>query len=71
MPATNQKYTLNIDPIDGDRLRITIPEIDVQIETTGNSLTEAVDAGHLAIINYLRKTQSHRQVKTGARAKAS
>lgn len=64
MSATTRKYTLNIELV-GDHLEVTIPEIGVTVATVGTTLTEAVDAGHLAIINHLRqsKRQGRRQEK--------
>jgi hypothetical protein len=68
MPATNVKYTLNIEPV-GDHLQVTIPEIGVTVETTGNTRREAEDVGLRAITDYLMRTRQRRS--TARRAKTS
>ena len=66
MPATNEKYTLNIEPV-GDHLEVTIPELGVTVQTTGTSRDEAVEAGQRAIIAYLMSKKRTRQRKPGPR----
>ena len=68
MPATNVKYTLNIEPV-GDHLQVTIPEIGVTVETTGNTRREAEDVGLRAITDHLMRTRQRRS--TTRRAKTS
>jgi len=40
MPATNEKFTLNIEPL-GDHLQVTIPELGITVQTTGTTRREA------------------------------
>ena len=49
-----QKYTLTIVPV-GDHLAVTIPEIGVTVQAQGTTLDDALDAGHLAIEEHVRR----------------
>jgi hypothetical protein len=57
-----ETFTINIVPMNG-RLQVTIPEIDVTVETVGTRRDEAIDAAHRAITEYLLKTREQSQAK--------
>ncbi len=72
MPATNVKYTLNIEPV-GDRLRVTIPELGVTVETAPGELArdDAIEAGTRAITEHLLARKKPTARKRSSQHKAA
>src|SRR5260370_33985849 len=56
MPATNEKFTLNIEPL-GDHLQVTIPELGITVQTTGTTRREAEQVAFRAIDEHLMSTR--------------
>src|SRR5258708_28365421 len=70
MPATNEKYTLNIEPV-GDRLRVTIPELGVTVETAPGEIArdDAIEAGNRGITDHLLALKKPAARKRSTQAK--
>ena len=60
MPATNEKFTLNIEPL-GDHLQVTIPELGITVQTTGTTRREAEQVALRAIDEHLMSTRQRRR----------
>jgi predicted RNase H-like HicB family nuclease len=63
---SNETFTIQIQPLEDGRLRVTVPEIEAVVIIAGTKIDDAVDAAHEAIDEYLLK-----QRETSARARAS
>ena len=56
----NEQYTIHFEPRAEGGLLVTVPEIGATVETTGNTLADAQDAGLRAITEHLAATHKKR-----------
>ncbi len=56
----NEQYTIHFEPRAEGGLLVTVPEIGVTVETAGDRLSDAQDAGLRAITEHLAATRKKR-----------
>lgn len=59
----DEKFTIDITPIPGGGLRVSIPELDISIETEGTTWRDAEEAGLRAIDAELLKRRERETSK--------
>ena len=59
----DEKFTIDITPIDGGGLRVYIPELDISVETEGETWRDAEEAGLRAITLELVKRREQEASK--------
>lgn len=52
-----EKFTIDIQPLEGGRLQVTVPEIGATTIIESTLRTDAIDAAHRMIGEYLRQRQ--------------
>lgn len=71
MPITDKNFTINIEPA-GDHLVVSVPELDITVETVGTTRTEAIDVATQAITATLvERKKLVRKQRTSRRKQAS